>query len=146
MIMMDPVNKSKQRGEMTKSKFEKGMEFRKMILGEAHVERSWKNATEFDRDFQEFVTETAWGAAWSRPGLDLKTRHMIVIAVLTALGRENELALHINASHNSGISKDEMKELLIQIAPYAGIPASLTAFGIAKKYYAEHPEQVKKDK
>ena len=125
---------------MTESKLEKGMEFRKKILGEEHVERSWKNATDFDRDFQEFVTETAWGAAWSRPGLDLKTRHMIVIAVLTALGRENELKLHINASHNSGISKDEMKELLMQIAPYAGIPASLTAFGIAKKYYSEQSD------
>jgi len=122
---------------MTESKFEKGMEIRKKILGEAHVERSWKNATDFDRDFQELITETAWGSAWSRPGLDLKTRHMIVITVLTALGRENELALHINASHNSGITEEEMRELLIQIAPYAGIPASLTAFGIAKKYYSE---------
>lgn len=122
---------------MTESKFEKGMEFRKKILGEAHVERSWENATDFDRDFQEFITETAWGAAWARPGLDLKTRHMIVIAVLTALGREKELTLHINASHNSGITPDEMKELLMQIAAYAGIPASLTAFGIAKKYYSE---------
>jgi len=122
---------------MTESKFEKGMEIRKKILGEAHVERSWKNATDFDQDFQELITETAWGSAWSRPGLDLKTRHMIVITVLTALGRENELALHINASHNSGITEEEMRELLIQIAPYAGIPASLTAFGIAKKYYSE---------
>jgi 4-carboxymuconolactone decarboxylase len=121
------------------------MEFRKRVLGEDHVERSWSNATDFDRDFQELVTESAWGAAWSRPGLDLKTRHMIVIAVLTALGRDHELKLHINASHNSGISKDEMKELLIQVAPYAGIPASLTAFGIAKKYYSEHPEQNDKE-
>jgi 4-carboxymuconolactone decarboxylase len=126
---------------MTKSNFDKGMEFRKRVLGEDHVERSWSNATDFDRDFQELVTESAWGAAWSRPGLDLKTRHMIVIAVLTALGREHELKLHINASHNPGISKDEMKELLIQIAPYAGIPASLTAFGIAKKYYSEQNEK-----
>ena len=125
---------------MTKSKLEKGTEFREKILGEAHVKRSWANATEFDRDFQEFVTETAWGSAWARLGLDLKTKHMIVIAVLTALGREKELALHINASHNSGITRDEMKELLIQVAPYAGIPASLTAFGIAKKYYSERPE------
>jgi 4-carboxymuconolactone decarboxylase len=130
---------------MTKSKFDQGMEVRKMILGEAHVQRSWDNATEFDRDFQEFITETAWGSAWARPGLDVKTKHMIVIAVLTALGRENELALHINASHNSGITRDEMKELLIQIAPYAGIPASLTAFGIAKKYYSEDAGQKSKE-
>ena len=116
------------------------MEVRKKILGEAHVERSWNNATEFDRDFQEFITETAWGSAWARPGLDLKTKHMIVIAVLSALGREKELALHINASHNSGITRDEMKEFLMQVAPYAGIPAALTAFGIAKKYYSERQE------
>lgn len=131
---------------MTKSKFDKGMQVRKKILGESHVERSWDNATDFDREFQEFITETAWGAAWARPGLDLKTKHMIVIAVLTTLGREKELALHINASHNSGITRDEMRELLIQIAPYAGIPASLTAFGIAKKYYSERPEQNDKER
>jgi 4-carboxymuconolactone decarboxylase len=130
---------------MTKSKFDDGMEVRKKILGEAHVERSWDNATDFDREFQEFITETAWGAAWARPGLDLKTKHMIVIAVLTALGREKELSLHINASHNSGITRDEMKELLMQIAPYAGIPASLTAFGIAKKYYSERSDQNNKE-
>ncbi|HEY5730015.1 MAG TPA: carboxymuconolactone decarboxylase family protein [Anaerolineales bacterium] len=121
---------------MTESKFDKGMKVRKQVLGEEHVERSWANATDFDRDFQEFITESAWGA-WARPGLDIKTKHMIVIAVLTALGREKELTLHINASHNSGITPDEMRELLIQIAPYAGIPASLTAFGIAKKFYTE---------
>jgi len=125
---------------MTESKFDKGMKVRKQVLGEEHVERSWANATDFDRDFQELVTETAWGSAWARPGLDLKTKHMIVIAVLTALGREKELTLHINASHNSGITPDEMRELLMQIAPYAGIPASLTAFGIAKKYYSERSE------
>ena len=125
---------------MTKSKYEKGMEVRKKILGEAHVERSLDNATDFDRDFQELIIETAWGSAWARPGLDLKTKHMIVISVLAALGREKELTLHINASHNSGITRDEMRELLMQVAPYAGIPASLTAFGIAKKYYSERSE------
>jgi alkylhydroperoxidase/carboxymuconolactone decarboxylase family protein YurZ len=114
-------------------------------LGEAHVQRSWDNATEFDRDFQEFITETAWGAAWARPGLDIKTKHMLVIAVLTALGREKELALHINASHNSGISPEDMKELLIQVAPYAGIPAALSAFSIAKKYYSENPQKNKQE-
>lgn len=125
---------------MTKSKYEKGIEVRKQILGEAHVEKSLDNATDFDRDFQELIIETAWGSAWARPGLDLKTKHMIVISVLAALGREKELTLHINASHNSGITRDEMRELLMQVAPYAGIPASLTAFGIAKKYYSERSE------
>ncbi len=125
---------------MAKSKYEKGMQVRKQILGEAHVERSLENATDFDRDFQDLIIESAWGSAWARPGLDLKIKHMIVISVLAALGREKELTLHINASHNSGITRDEMRELLMQVAPYAGIPASLSAFGIAKKYYSERDE------
>ena len=125
---------------MTRSKYEKGMEVRKKILGDTHVERSLSNATDFDRDFQELIIESAWGSAWARPGLDLKTKHMIVISVLAALGREKELTLHINASHNSGITRDEMRELLMQVAPYAGFPASLTAFGIAKKYYSQRSE------
>ncbi|MEK6222573.1 MAG: carboxymuconolactone decarboxylase family protein, partial [Chloroflexota bacterium] len=92
---------------MTESKFDSGMEIRKKVLGEAHVKRSWDNTTDFDRDFQEMITEVAWGSAWSRPGLDLKTRHMITIAVLAALGRTHELTLHIGASHNTEISKEE---------------------------------------
>lgn len=131
---------------MTKSKYEQGMRIRKKILGETHVERSLDNTTDFDRDFQEFIIESAWGSAWARPGLDLKTKQMIVISVLAALGREKELSFHINASHNSGITRDEMRELLIQIAPYAGIPASLTAFGIAKKYYADRGKQIDKER
>jgi len=130
---------------VTTSRFEKGMEVRKKILGEAYVERSLAAATDFDQEFQELITEVAWGSAWARPGLDLKTKHMIVISVLAALGREKELKLHIKASHNSGITQDEMKEVLIQVAPYAGIPASLTAFGIAKEHYAERAKQLDKD-
>jgi 4-carboxymuconolactone decarboxylase len=122
---------------MPDSKFDEGMRVRRQVLGEAHVERSWANVSDFDRDFQRFVTETAWGSVWSRPGLDLKTRHMVTIAVLAALGREHELALHIGASRNTGITPDEMREVLLQVAAYAGIPAAYTAVAIAKEIYAD---------
>lgn len=125
---------------MASEKFDKGMKVRREVLGDAHVDRSWNNATEFDKVFQEVITENAWGSAWSRPGLDLKTRHMITISVLAALGRERELVLHIGASKNTGITPEEMREMLLQVAAYAGIPAANTAFGIAKKFYAEESE------
>ncbi|MDX1435631.1 MAG: 4-carboxymuconolactone decarboxylase [Anaerolineales bacterium] len=121
---------------MPDSKFETGMQVRRQVLGEAHVERSWANTTDFDRDFQRFVTETAWGAVWSRPGLDLKTRHMVTIAVLAALGREHELKLHMGASLNTGITPDEMREVLLHVAAYAGIPAAYSAVAIAKEIYS----------
>lgn len=120
---------------MTDEKFENGMKVRRQVLGDEHVDRSWENASDFDRDFQDFITNVAWGSIWSRPGLDLKTRHMITVAVLAALGREEELRLHINATPNTGITAEEMREVLLQVAGYAGIPAANTAFGIAKKLY-----------
>ncbi len=128
---------------MTESKFDKGMKVRRQVLGDAHVDRSWDNANDFDRDFQDFITEVAWGSTWARPGLDLKTRHMITVAVLAALGRKHELTLHIRATPNTGITPEEMREVLMQVAAYAGIPAANTAFGIAKKMYAEQDEAEK---
>lgn len=122
---------------MSDSKFDKGMQVRRKVLGDAHVDRSWANATDFDKDFQRFITETAWGSIWSRPGLDLKTRHMVTVAILAALGREHELALHINATPNTGITSEEMREVLLHVAGYAGIPAANTAFAIAKKLYTQ---------
>ena len=122
---------------MSESKYDRGMQVRRQVLGDAHVDRSWDNATEFDSDFQHFITETAWGSIWSRPGLDLKTRHMITVAILAALGRRHELTLHINATPNTGITPEEMREVLLHVAGYAGIPAANTAFGIAKKLYTE---------
>lgn len=122
---------------MTDNKHEAGMKLRRQVLGDEHVDRSWNQATDFDRDFQDFITKTAWGSIWSRPGLDLKTRHMITVAVLAALGREKELTLHINATPNTGITPEEMRELLLQVAGYAGIPAANSAFAIAKKLFAD---------
>lgn len=120
---------------MSDTKYERGMQVRRQVLGDAHVDRSWSKATDFDHDFQRYITEVAWGSVWSRPGLDLKTRHMVTVAILAALGREQELNLHIGATPNTGISPEEMRELLLHVAAYAGIPAANTAFAMAKKLY-----------
>ncbi len=126
---------------MPDDRYEKGMEVRKAVLGAAHVERSQANATEFDIDFQRYITETAWGNVWARPGLDRKTRHMLTIAILAALGKENELALHLRATRNTGVTPDEIKEIFLQVAVYAGVPAANTAFAIAKKVFSELDEK-----
>lgn len=122
---------------MADSTFDKGMAMRRSVLGDAHVDRSWANSTEFDQDFQRFVTEVAWGSVWSRGLLDTKTRHMITIAIIAALGREHELKLHLGATPNTGVSPEELKEVLLHVAAYAGIPAANSAFAMAKKMYAD---------
>jgi 4-carboxymuconolactone decarboxylase len=107
------------------------------VLGNAHVDRAEANKTAFDADFQHFITEMAWGSVWARPNLDRKIRQLLTIAMLAALGRENELALHIRATANTGVTADEVKEVLLQVAVYAGVPAANSAFAVAKKVYAE---------
>lgn len=126
---------------MADERFEQGMKVRRQVLGDSHVDRAEANKTEFDADFQRFIAETAWGAVWARPGLDRKTRHLLTIAMLAVLGKENELAMHIRATENTGVTSDELKEVFLQVAVYAGIPAANSAFAIAKKVYAEQKEQ-----
>lgn len=121
----------------TKAVFEEGMARRREILGNAHVDRAEKNKSSFDADFQEFITKYAWGEVWTRDGLDTKTRHCITIAMMAALGKEHELAMHLKATVNTGVSQDDVKEILQQVGIYAGLPAANTAFGIAKKVFAE---------
>ena len=118
-------------------KHEQGMKVRRAVLGDGHVDRAEANKTPFDSDFQHFITEMAWGSVWARPGLDRKTRHLLTIALLAGLGKENELAVHIRASQNTGVTPDEIKEVFLQVALYAGIPAANSAFAIAKQVYAE---------
>ena len=122
---------------MANDRFKDGMTVRKAVLGIAHVERSEKNKTDLDADFQRFITETVWGTIWTRPDLDLKIRHMVTIAVLAALGKTEELALHIRATRNTGISQAELREIFMHVAVYAGVPAANTAFSIAKRVYGE---------
>ena len=117
--------------------YEAGLAVRRRVLGEAHVKRSIENATEFDKDFQELMTRHAWGDIWTRPGLDHRTRSLITIAMLAALGRNEELELHVRATRNTGATADEVKEVLMQVAIYAGIPAANSAFRIAKAALAE---------
>jgi 4-carboxymuconolactone decarboxylase len=130
---------------MSDQKFEKGMKIRREVMGEPYVDRAEANKTSFEADFQRFITETAWGTVWSRPGLDRKTRHLLTIAMLATLGKENELAIHIRATQNTGVTPEELKEVLLQVAIYAGIPAANSAFAIAKRVYAESAENADKE-
>ena len=117
--------------------YRKGMQTRRSVLGDEHVDKAEANKTDFDSDFQEYITNNAWGAVWSRPGLTKRERSLIVIALMTALGHEEELAMHLRATQNTGATKEDVKEVLLQTAVYAGVPAANKAFKIAKQVYAE---------
>lgn len=122
---------------MTDSRYDDGMKVRKEVLGSDYVERALARATEFDADFQRFITETAWGGVWARPDLDRRTRSLVTVAILAALGRE-ELTLHMTAAlNNLEIDPREMSEVLLHVAVYAGVPAANAAFAVAKKILAE---------
>jgi 3-oxoadipate enol-lactonase/4-carboxymuconolactone decarboxylase len=117
--------------------FDAGMNVRKQVLGEAHVARASANATDFDRDFQAFITRTAWGGVWARPGLDRRTRSLLTLSILAALGREEELKLHLRASKNTGATPADVAEALMHVAVYAGVPAANAAFRAAKEIFGE---------
>ncbi|MCB0086322.1 MAG: 4-carboxymuconolactone decarboxylase [Caldilineaceae bacterium] len=126
---------------MSDAKFEQGMHIRRAVLGDAHVDRAEGNKTDFDADFQRMITEFAWGTVWNSDAIDRQTRHMLTIAILAALGKEHELALHLRATQNTGLTSTQIKEVFHQVAVYAGIPAANTAFGVAKKVFAEFAEE-----
>ena len=120
---------------MDEELYGKGMKIRRSVLGNEHVEKAEANKTDFDKDFQEYIVNNAWGSVWSRPGLTKRERSLITIALMTALGHEEELALHLRASKNTGASSDDVKEVLFVTAVYAGVPASNKAFKIAKEIF-----------
>lgn len=122
---------------MADDRFDNGMAMRKSVLGTDHVARAEANKTEFDADYQRFITETAWGSIWTRPGLEKKTRHMLTLAILAALGKHDELAMHIRATRNTGVTADELREIFLHVSVYAGVPAANSAFTIAKKVFRE---------
>ena len=122
---------------MSEDQFDKGMAVRKLVLGAEYVARAEANKTDFDADFQRYVTENAWGAVWTRPGLEKNIRSMLTIAMLGSLGRNEELGAHIRATRNTGVTRDQVKEVLLQVAVYAGAPAANTAFAVAKRVYQE---------
>ncbi len=118
---------------MTESRYDTGIKTRKEVLGSEYVEQALARATEFDADFQRIITEMAWGAVWSRPDLDKRTRSLVTVAILAALGRD-ELSLHMRAAiENVGVDPHEIAEVLLHVAVYAGVPAANTAFAVAKK-------------
>jgi 4-carboxymuconolactone decarboxylase len=117
--------------------FEKGMEIRKSVLGKEFVERSFASADDFNRPMQELTTEYCWGAVWGREGLPKKTRSMLNLAMLSALNRPHELKMHIKGALTNGVSKDEIREVLLQVAIYCGIPAGVDSFRIAREAFAE---------
>lgn len=118
---------------MGEDRFTTGMRVRRSVLGDAYVDGAVARTTPFDTDFQRFITEGAWGSVWSRPGLDRRTRSMLVIALLAALGHEEELAMHVRATRNTGATPADIEEVLLMVAVYAGVPAANTAIRIAKK-------------
>jgi 4-carboxymuconolactone decarboxylase len=125
---------------MSNDLIKKGMQTRRSVLGDQHVENAEANKTDFDKDFQEYITTNAWASVWSRPGLTKRERSLLTIAILTALGFEDELAMHIRASKNTGATSDDIKEALMHTAVYAGIPAANGAFKIAKKVLSENKD------
>jgi 4-carboxymuconolactone decarboxylase len=117
--------------------FDRGMATRRAVLGDRHVDAATARKTEFDEDFQSFITEGAWGSVWSRPGLSKRERSMLTIALLAALGHDEEVAMHVRATANTGCSPDDIKEALLHVAVYAGVPAANRAFRIAKEELAK---------
>jgi 4-carboxymuconolactone decarboxylase len=119
---------------------EQGMKVRREVLGDEHVDRATEETTAFTADFQDLITRYAWGEIWARPGLDRKTRSCITLAALVALGRDHELPLHVRAALRNGLTADELKEVLLHTAVYAGVPAANSAFAIAQQVLAEEGE------
>ena len=113
--------------------YEEGMKVRREVLGDEHVDRATANATEFSKPFQEMITRTAWGEVWTRDGLDRKTRSCITLAILTALRAENEIPMHVRAAKRNGLTDEEILEVLIHTAVYAGVPAANSAIALAQK-------------
>ncbi len=116
--------------------YETGMKVRREVLGAAHVDRATANANDFNGDFQEFLTRYAWGEVWSRPGLARHERSLITLAMLIALNREDEFKMHVRAAFNNGVTKEELKELILHVSLYCGLPAANTAYHAAEQVFA----------
>ena len=120
---------------MKEETFDQGMKVRREVLGEQHVDKAEKKKDDFTEEFQELITRYAWGEIWTRPGLERRTRSCITLAMMIALHREDEFKLHIKAARNNGLSIDEIKEVILQSAIYAGVPAANSAFHWAQDVF-----------
>lgn len=117
--------------------FEKGLKVRREVLGAEYVDASIRSADDFTRPLQELITKYCWGEVWSRPGLDRRTRSFVNLAMITALNRPAELKLHVRGALNNGLTRDEIREVLLQTAIYCGVPAALDAFRVAREVFKE---------
>jgi 4-carboxymuconolactone decarboxylase len=122
---------------MNKEVFERGLEIRKSVLGAEFVEKSINSADDFNRPLQELVTEYCWGAVWGRDELPRKVRSMLNLAMISALNRPHELKMHVRGALRNGVSKEEIREVLLQVAIYCGVPAAVDGFRIAREAFAE---------
>ena len=120
-----------------RDRYHAGMKVRREVLGDAHVDRTLKNKNAFNDEFQDLITRYAWGEIWTRPGLPRHTRSLITLGLMIALNRGDELRMHVRAASNNGVTRDEIKEVLLQCAVYCGLPAANTAFHIAQDVFNE---------
>ena len=120
-----------------RQRYEQGMRVRRAVLGDAHVDASQKSRNEFDEEFQDLITRFAWGEIWTRPGLPRQTRSMLTLAMMVALNRPDELRMHLGAALNNGVTREEIREVLLQTAIYCGVPAANSAFHIAQKFFEQ---------
>ncbi len=125
---------------MTDEAYERGMMVRREVLGDAHVDEAVARTTGFTADFQDLITRYAWGEIWSRPGLDRRMRSAITLTALIAVGRMDELPMHVRAARRNGLSEGEIKEVLLQTAVYCGVPAANTAFAVAARVLDEEQQ------
>jgi 4-carboxymuconolactone decarboxylase len=118
-------------------RYDRGMAVRREVLGDAHVDRATAGITDFTREFQEFITRTAWGDVWTRPGLARRERSIAVLSSMIALGHHEEFSMHVRAALRNGLTREEIAEVILQSAIYAGVPAANTAFRLAQAVFAE---------
>ena len=120
-----------------RERYSNGLELRRAVLGNAHVDRALTRGNDFNREFQELITRYAWGEIWTRPGLPRQTRSLLTLAMLVALNRPDELRLHLRAALDNGVTRDQIKEVLLQSAIYCGVPAANSAFHLAEEVFAQ---------
>lgn len=126
---------------MDKQTFDRGLDIRKAVLGKEYVERSFETADDFNRPMQELTTEYCWGQIWGRDGLDRRTRSLLNLAMMCVLNRPHELTLHVRGALTNGVTRDEIREVFLQVAVYCGVPAGVDAFRIAREVFAEIDRQ-----
>lgn len=122
---------------MDQQTFDRGLEIRKAVLGKEFVENAFKSADDFNRPLQELVTEYCWGAVWGRPQLDRKTRSLLNLAMISALNRPHELKMHVGGALKNGVTREEIREVFLQVAIYCGVPAGVDAFRVAREVFAQ---------